>query len=186
MVAATWIAADADADAGKRRVAQIRQLVRGFLPCSVVDLGAGSCEISLRLKQDGAAVVAVDWTAERILSGAKDFFIQADAVQFDSSGFDLIVCAGLLYHLSLEQHETLAEKWRRQPMILDTHFSRSPDAVVGEYSGQYREPSWSTKIGNPFVHTVPSLRKLFRHHRLIETFTRTTPDRQTMLLIPKA
>jgi SAM-dependent methyltransferase len=184
MVAATWIAADADADAGKRRVSQIRQLARGFLPCRVVDLGAGSCEISLRLKQDWAEVVAVDWTAERILSVAKDFFIQGDAVEFDSSWFDLIVCAGLLYHLSIEQQETLAEKWRSQPVILDTHFSRLPDVNAGQYSGQYRNPSWSTKIGKPFVHTVPSLRKLFTHHRVIETFSRTTPDRQTMLLIP--
>lgn len=186
MVEATWIAADADADAGKRRIAQIRQLARAFIPCRIIDLGAGTCEISLRLKQDGAEVLAVDWTSERVLSEAKGFFVQTDATILEPDEFDLIVCAGLMYHLSLEQQERMARNWKGKPVILDTHFSRSPDAVAGEYSGQYREPSWSTKIGKPFVHTVPSLRKLFKHHRLIETFVRTTPDRQTMLLIPKA
>ena len=185
MASATWIAADSDASTGKRRIAQIRQIARAFMPCRIADLGAGTCEISLKLKQDGADVLAVDWTDERVLSEAKEFFVQGDAVAFDASQFDLIVCAGLLYHLAIEQQEALAANWHGKPVILDTHFSRSPDAFKGEYAGQHREPSWSTKTNRPFVHTVPSLRKLFKNHRLIETFERTTPDRQTMLLMPR-
>lgn len=185
MVAATWIAAEPEANVGTIRIAQIRQLARAFMPCRIIDLGAGTCEISLRLKQDGAEVLAVDWTSERVLAAAKGFFVQTDATILEPDEFDLIVCAGLLYHLSLEQQERMARNWKGKPVILDTHFSRSPDTTISEYSGQYREPSWSTKTGMPFVHTVPSLRKLFAHHRLIETFARTTADRQTMLLIPK-
>lgn len=185
MTRCTWVAAEADGDAGTQRIAQIRQLARAFIPCKVVDLGAGSCEISLRLKNDGADVVAVDFTDERVLPDAKTFFEKADATSFDIRSFDLIVCAGLLYHLSIEQQQLLAGSMRGKHAIVDTHFSRSPDINVGEYTGQYRKPSWSTKVSSPFVHTVPSLRRLFSKHFVIETFTRTTPDRQTMLLIPR-
>lgn len=186
MAPTTWIAADADSSTGKRRMSQIRQLARGFLPCKIIDLGAGTCEIALRLKQDGAEVLAVDWTIERVIDEAKQFFVQTDATILVPDEFDLIVCAGLLYHLSIEQQQRCSRNWSGKPVILDTHFSRTPDTTVGEYFGQYREPTKSTRVSMPFVHTVPSLRRLFASHHVIETFERTTPDRQTFLLIPRA
>jgi len=186
MVAATWVAADAPPDAGRVRVAQIRQLARGFLPCKIIDLGCGTGEIAWKLHQDGAQVLAVDWTAERVIEQAKPFFVQTDATILQPDEFDLIVCAGLLYHLSIDQQQQIAKNWKGKPVILDTHFSRQPDVQMGDFFGQYREPSWSTKTQSPFVHTIPSLRKLFAGHYVIEAFGRTTPDRQTMLLVPKS
>ena len=184
MAVASWVAVESNRDSERARVAGIRQLARAFYPCKVVDLGAGSGYIATRLKRDGADVVAVDWTSERVTGEAKPFFVQCDATGYKVNEFDLVVCAGLLYHLDIDQQLRMAKNWKGKPVILDTHFSRAPDVRIGEYAGQHREPSWSTKIKTPFVHTVPSLRKLFREHRLIETFTRTTADRQTMLLMP--
>lgn len=185
MAGATWVAAASDRSSERARVQGIRQLARAFHPCSVVDLGTGSGYISIKLQRDGANVTAVDYTDERMLPVAKPFFIQADAVAFDVTPFDLVVCAGLLYHCDISQHDQLAKNWSGKPVILDTHFSRFPDSQVSHYEGQYRKPSWSTKTTAPFVHTVPSLRKLFQSHHVIETFSRTTADRQTFLLMPK-
>jgi hypothetical protein len=100
-------------------MSQIRQLARGFLPCKIIDLGAGTCEIALRLKQDGAEVLAVDWTIERVIDEAKQFFVQTDATILVPDEFDLIVCAGLLYHLSIEQQQRCSRNWSGKPVILD-------------------------------------------------------------------
>lgn len=179
-----WTPEPHDAGVHRRRVNQIRQLARGFLPCRIADIGCGTGEISWRLSRDGGQVTAIDCNDSRVIDRAKKLFCKGDAVTADLREFDLIVCAGLLYHLDLSSQRKLADSLDGKLVILDTHFSRRPDATIGDFSGQYRKATWSTKVEAAFVHTVPSLRRLFAGHYLVETFERLTWDRQVMLLIP--
>lgn len=180
-----FIPAASNRETERRRVSQIRQLVRAFLPCKVAEIGAGSGYIGVLLTRDGASVTSVDITDHRVLEEARPNWITMDAVAFSLDCFDIVVCAGLLYHLNIEQQKTLAARFIGKTVILDTHFSRTEDSQCGRFTGQFRLPTASSKVEHPFVHNVPSLRRLFEQHFLIETFERLTFDRQVMLLIPK-
>ena len=155
-------------------------------PCRVVDLGSGSGLIGMLIRKAGGEVTIVDASSSRVSAEARPFFHQADAVTYSLEPFDLIVCAGLLYHLNLSSQITLAANMAGKPVILDTHFARRADVIRGEFSGQFRRPTKSTKTNRPFVHTIESLRKLFPQHDLTEPFPRLSADRKVMVLRPKS
>ena len=180
-----WKPEPHDAGTHRKRLNQIRQLARGFYPCTVADIGCGTGEIAWRLTRDGANVTAIDCSDSRVMDRVRQLFHKGDAIATDLQKFNLIVCAGLLYHLDLESQLKLVKNIGGKPVILDTHFSRHPDSTIGDFSGQFRQPTWSTKVKQAFVHTIPSLRILFSKHHLIETFERLTPDRQVMLMVPR-
>ena len=167
------------------RVQQILQAARLFLPCRVVDLGTGSGLIGLQIRDAGGDVTLVDCSPKRLLPEAKPLFVRADVPDVPLTKFDLIVCAGLLYHMNLSTQIRFAEAVRRKPVILDTHFSLRPDTARGDYLGQFRKPSASTQGNRPFVHTIDSLRVLFPKHEFSEPFQNISLDRKVMILKPR-
>lgn len=180
-----WLPATVPPGAHEKRINQIRKIARAWIPGKIVDLGTGTGELSVRLSADGATMTCVDSTDRRVLAQARDMFVQEDAVGFDLSPFDLVIMAGLFYHLDLSQQQQIVSQCRGKYCVLDTHFSRSPAAMQGSWSGQFRSPTASTTSLNPFVHTIPSLRIIWATHRLVEVDDRVTPDRQVFLGVPR-
>lgn len=167
------------------RVDQILELAKPFLPCRAVDLGTGSGLIGMKLREHGADITLVDCTPRRVMPEARRFFVRADVPDINLRPFDLIVCAGLMYHMPLSGQVELANAVDGKPVILDTHFSRRPDVMRGDYMGQFRNPTRSTQCNHPFVHTIDSLRSLFCRHELTEPCPQISADRKVMLLVPR-
>lgn len=128
----------------------------------LVDLGAGPGLFARIASRHGFSVTAVDarmpWTAADIEAGQgstgpafKDDefdFIQKDLRDVDDlSGFDVIACIGVIYHLPFADQRDLLARCAGRPMVIDTEIydaSRIPEAeanrfqpatVAGGYSG---------------------------------------------------
>jgi 2-polyprenyl-3-methyl-5-hydroxy-6-metoxy-1,4-benzoquinol methylase len=145
---------------------------------TLLDLGAGSCIFSKRARAAGYEVTAVDARTERLpddLDGIR--FIQADVRNFDTSGYDVILLLGLLYHLTIADQEELLSRARGATVVVDTqvHDPRKVTEHAGEwaqrtvYTGSYEGIEFPEKdnpmasVGNPvsFWHTERSLLTLF-------------------------
>jgi len=145
---------------------------------TLLDLGAGHCGFSKRARAAGYEVTAVDARTERLpndLDGIR--FIEADVRNFDTSGYDVILILGLLYHLTIEDQEELLSRAIGATVVVDTqvHDPRKVTEHAGEwaqrivYSGSYEgiefpeNDNLMASIGNPvsFWHTEPSLLTLF-------------------------
>ena len=96
---------------------------------SLVDLGAGPCHFARRAADLGWRVTAVDGRTERLPADLDGIdFVQADVREFDTTGFDTVVCLGLLYHLEAEEQEALLRGSNHARMILETQV-HTPDYV---------------------------------------------------------
>ena len=155
----------------------------------VDDYPMNRIKLSRVLEQQGHTVSAFDICDARVPDHARRIFRQDSALSIDYSEYDLIVCPGLLYHLSLSQQVSLVEKWKGLPVILDTHICIEPSiSVVNSgltFDGLFREPTWSTKVGQAFVHTLDSLRRLMNNWTLVDTKI-STVDRVTCHFVPQS
>ena len=152
-----------------------------------VDLGAGPCLFAKLAAKNDFRVTAVDvrppWNIDgsplplESLAGIE--FVQADACQFDVSGFDVVSIVGLLYHLTIAEQIDLLSRCGQKIVILDTEVFDAekmseparerigPPADAMGYEGiDWLETGhvWSSK-GNrySFWHTVPSLLRMFEN-----------------------
>ena len=73
-----------------------------FEPGKVVDLGAGHGGFSIHAADLGWEVTAVDARTERWKKDERITWVQQDVREHDLSGYDLICCLGLFYHLTVE------------------------------------------------------------------------------------
>lgn len=132
----------------------------------LLDLGAGPGLFARIASRHGFSVTAVDarmpWTAADIEAGQSstgsgpDFrddefvFIQKDLRDVDDlSGFDVIACIGVLYHLPFADQRDLLARCAGRAMVIDTEIydaSRIPETeanrfqpatVAGGYSGAF-------------------------------------------------
>jgi hypothetical protein len=145
---------------------------------TLLDLGAGHCKFSKSARAASYEVTAVDTRTERLpddLDGIR--FIQADVRNFDTSGYDVILILGLLYHLTIADQEDLLSRARGATVVVDTqvHDPRKVTGHAGEwaqrtvYKGSYEGIEYPendlpmASIENPvsFWHTEPSLLTLF-------------------------
>lgn len=155
-----------------------------YPPCRVCDVAAGNCAIPLQLETLGHSVTAFDITDCRVSDKARRMFIQKSALQIDYSQFDLIVCAGLLYHLPLAQQVQIVAAWGSRPVILDTHVTTKAARSQGRFRGLPRKPTTSSKAGMCFVHTVGSLFGELMSAWSVCSGCQTTADRFTWHLKP--
>lgn len=172
-------------DKGFDRHVVFEHLLNMFSPCSLVDLGAGTCGASEIARRYGFDVTAVDIEPGRVPINMRDVYIQADALMFDITEYDLIVCEGLLYHLSIDQQIRLVQQFIGKPVLFSTHITFQIEKTIGCYSGQYREPTWSSKVPLPWLHTLKSLITLFSDHWLLITASTPTFDRVAGMAISK-
>ncbi|MGD0192515.1 MAG: tetratricopeptide repeat protein [Rhizomicrobium sp.] len=149
----------------------------------LVELGAGPCIFGRLARDAGYQVTAVDARVERKPSDdelGSIRFIQADIREFDLSGYDIIVCMGLLYHFDLDDQLALLEDCARTgvPVILETQVHADELVPVtikdkwartiinrGRYDGiifpEQDNPMASVGNRESFWATEPSLLRMF-------------------------
>jgi len=103
------------------RIDAFERLLALFPPGRLVDLGAGHGKIAIRAARLGWDVVAIDARDERFPKTDAATFVVADVRDVDLAGYDLVVCLGLFYHLTLDDQRSLLARCAGRPLILDTH-----------------------------------------------------------------
>jgi hypothetical protein len=151
-------------------------------PRRVADLGAGPCIFSKYAQKLGHNVTAFDARVERKPDDEKlgsIRFVQSDIRDVDLAPFNLVVCLGLLYHLTIEDQLALLVRCNAVgPVVMDTQIhipahirsekDREPweetilqqDGYEGVLFPEKDVPQAS--FGNPtsFWHTPDSLERL--------------------------
>lgn len=127
-------------DDGEIRREQFRSLLSLLDGRTLVDLGCGPGVFAEIARAAGWDVTAVDVRTERWSRHADIKWVQADVRGFDLAPYDVVSCLGLFYHLTCVDQVNLLRRCREKPVILDTHFSLTGDAVCNGYRGSlYRE-----------------------------------------------
>jgi len=187
---------------GQRRIALFDQLLALVPAGRLVDLGAGHGKFSARAQAAGWDVVAVDARSDRFPDHSGIQFVHTDVRGFDLSGFDLIVCLGLFYHLTFSDQIDLLDRATGTPLMLDTHLAtgvyENPDVIseprqLDGYEGvEYVEgdrndllASWGNE--QSFWHTPGSLLKVLSEHGypvVLSADPWVAPDRRFFLALP--
>ena len=186
------------ADDGSRRVQIFVRLLRLFPPGRLVDLGAGHGKFSTVAAEAGWEVTAVDARTERNVPAVGVTWVESDVREFDVTGFDVVACLGLFYHLTVPDQVDLLARCRGLPMIIDTHVANGQSThPLGEevelqgYTGRvYHEgtgllSSW----GNPqsFWPTPDSFHKMLDqagYNPVLAVEPWYLPDRTFFLALP--
>jgi len=188
---------------GTRRLALFDQLLALVPAARCVDLGAGHGKFSMRASAAGWDVTAVDVRKERFVGDGRVKFVEADVRSYDASGFDLVLCLGLFYHLTLADQIDLLCRVAGTPLMLDTHVATglydtrmaiSEPVNVGGYEGvHYQEgeqsdPRSSWGNDSSFWHTPDSLMKLLAdsgYPIVLSVDPWVGPDRRFYLALPE-
>lgn len=171
-----------DAIRGQVFVRILEQILSHEPGKTLVDLGAGHCLFSIKARDHGYKVTAVDARTTRqpdadTLGDIK--FVQSDIRDFNTSGYDVVSNLGLFYHLTIDDQIDILRRCSSNPYtILETqvHNPEMPAradcnerlgdlTTEGRYTGihvtEVQNPMAS--FGNPtsFWHTEESLLLLF-------------------------
>lgn len=136
-----------------RRLELFDGLLGQFSPGKVIDLGAGHGLFSSRAADAGWDVTAVDARTERFPSDSRITWVEQDVREADLTGYDLIFCFGLFYHLTLDDQLALLAKASGTPLIIDTHLATAepthslsgPVTVKGYRGRYYSEKGWQRR-----------------------------------------
>jgi hypothetical protein len=112
-----------DPDIGNRRLDIYRRLLGIFPTGNLADLGAGHGLFSKAAADLGWQVTAIDARTERFPADSRINWLQSDIRDADLSGFDVITCLGLFYHLTLTDQLALLDQCKGTPLIIDTHLA---------------------------------------------------------------
>ena len=108
---------------GERRTEIYQRMLEQFLPGRLADLGAGHGTFSILAADKGWQVTAIDARTERFPDDDRITWVHSDVREADLSGFDLIVCLGLFYHLTLSDQLDLLKRCSGTPLLIDTHLA---------------------------------------------------------------
>lgn len=171
------------------------------MPGRLVDLGAGHGGFSRRAARAGWDVTAVDARDERFPQDDTITWIRQDVREADLSGYDLILCLGLWYHLTVDDQLNLLKRMSGTPIILDTHLATDqPTHELSDpveergYSGRYyAEKGWQRRATaswnntESFWPTPESFYRMLAEHGYPAVFAGTpwvTTDRTFFLCLP--
>ncbi len=87
----------------------------------LVDLGAGHGLFAKRAADSGWDVTAVDARTERFPDDERIRWVHQDIREHDLGQYDVVVCLGLFYHLTLADQRDLLSRSAGRPLVLDTH-----------------------------------------------------------------
>ena len=146
----------ADESTGPLRFKWFHQMLGVFPVGRLIDLGSGHGEFSRAAAGAGWTVTALDARGDRY--GTRDPGIDwqiGDVRDVDLSGFDVIACLGLFYHLTVEDQLSLLARAQGTPIILDTHVANNrpvpmesklsePVTLHGYVGRLYTEPDQAT------------------------------------------
>jgi hypothetical protein len=188
----------ASEDADRRRFQVFDALMSLFPPGKVIDLGAGHGKFARRASDMGWRTTAVDARTERFPDDPRVEWRHEDVRVADVSGYDLILCLGLFYHLTVDDQLDLLGRCAGTPLVIDTHldvgsgeFKLTKRRTVRGYSGRfYAEPNRLTSAwGNSesFWPTPESFHAMLRQHGygvVTAAEPAITPSRRFYLAIP--
>lgn len=146
-------------------------LLAGFPPGRALELGCGTGWFSLAVADAGWDVDACDVRPRDWPRHPRVHYFTRDIRDLNGlGGYDLILCLGVFYHLTLDEQLALLGWCEAQgaPIILDTHVG-TPSVRYGDYEGHlYPEPEGmlSAAPGSPnsFWPTHASLTAMFANH----------------------
>ncbi len=185
---------------GRRRFQLFDALVRRFTPGRALDLAAGHGKFSLRAADAGWDVTALDARDERFPADPRITWVRQDVRDADLSGYDLIFCLGLMYHLTVDDQCDLLKKAAGTPLVIDTHLDTgkptwplSEPVTVGGYSGRLfheasqERPTASWGNEDSFWATVPEFYRMLADHGYTSVFEANPwyrTDRTFFLCLP--
>jgi hypothetical protein len=157
----------------QRRFELFDSLLRQVPTGRLVDLGAGHGAFSVRAADAGWDVTAVDARATRFPDDPRVTWIEKDVREVELEGFDLVLCLGLFYHLTVGDQVALLDRAAGRPLILDTHVATknpthplSEPVTAGGYEGRlYDEKGWERRSTASWVNQEsfwPTARELYR------------------------
>ena len=141
---------------GPDRNKWFQQMLAMFPPGRLIDLGSGHGTFARDAADKGWTVTALDARGDRFPTDEPRVDWQVGDVRTaDLSGYDLILCLGLFYHLTLDDQLGLLARAKGRPIILDTHvandrkggtpFRLSEPVTLQGYTGRnYLEPDQAT------------------------------------------
>jgi SAM-dependent methyltransferase len=145
----------------------LTRLLGQFTPGTALDLACGTGWFSRIAAGLGWQVTGIDARRRPAWDDPEPGvqWHEQDVRDVDTSGYDLIMCLGIFYHLEFTDQMTLLRKCGGTPMILDTHVGLTGAAEpAAGYTGQWYQEgagllaSW----GNPrsFWPTTATLRTM--------------------------
>jgi len=190
----------AQATVDQRRIDTFERLLSLFPAGRLVDLGAGHGKLAIRAARMGWQVTAVDARTERFPDTKAADFRQADVRTVDLNGYDLILCLGLFYHLTLDDQRSLLARSAGTPIMIDTHVAVGEshyaaslgelvtvDGLEGRWFGESTLPtaSWGNELA--FWPTPDSLGRMLRnvgYGVVLESDPWVMSDRRFYLALP--
>lgn len=181
-----------------RRVDTFTRLLDLFPAGRCVDLGAGHGKFSMLAADRGWMVTAVDARRDRTPTDDRVTWVEADVRATDLAPFDLILCLGLFYHLTLDDQLDLIRRSMDRPLLIDTHIDTGSSAhrlsdqveLDGRTGRLYKEPGLTTSSwGNdqsfwPTLSTFHDMLAAGGFHTVLTVEPWITPDRTFFLALP--
>lgn len=184
----------------RRRIDAFERLLSLFPAGRLIDLGAGHGKLSIRAARLGWNVVAVDARTERFPTTKAADFRHGDIRDVDLTGYDLILCLGLFYHLTLDDQRSLLARCAGTPLIIDTHLadgesrfetSLGPlveiDGLRGRWFGESNAPTASWGNDRAFWPTPESFGRLLQeagYGVVLEAHPAVMSDRRFYVALP--
>lgn len=124
-----------------------------------VDLGCGHCKFTDIASIFFKEVYAVDSRTVRIPKTLPKNveFVQDNAVTHELSNYDVVICLGLLYHLTAKEQIYILKNALGKELIIDTHMALKGKQVISEgYKGIfYKEAdNFNDMMVNPRASTT--------------------------------
>lgn len=116
------------------RIDAFERVLSLFPPGKVIDLGTGHGKLAIRAARLGWEVVGIDARIERFPATDAVSFRRADVRDVALDGYDLILCLGLFYHLTLDDQRALLARCAGTPLIIDTHMAIGESRLDGALS----------------------------------------------------
>jgi len=117
-----------------------------FTTGRVVDLGAGHGLLSMRAADAGWQVTAVDARSVRFPTDERVTWVHEDMRSHDLSGYDLILCLGLFYHLTLADQLDLLTRAAGTPILIDTHVDVGIDYPDDRLAGNVEQDGYRGRL----------------------------------------
>lgn len=141
-----------DQDMSRRRHEAFGLLLGLFPPGRCVDLGTGHGSFARQAASLGWSVTGVDARTQRFPEDERVTWLQADIREMDLEEYDVVLCLGLFYHLTIDDQLDLLRRASGRPLIIDTHLDHGSHAhplsepvTIGGFKGRmYHEPGHLT------------------------------------------
>lgn len=144
-----------DETTGLHRFAWFDQMLGTFPTGRLIDLGSGHGMFARRAADQGWTVTALDARGDRYPEDPRIDWQVGDVRDVDLQGFDVVLCLGLFYHLTVDDQIDLLARCSGTPLILDTHVANDKPCPMEKklskpvnqrgYVGRlYREPDQAT------------------------------------------